>query len=492
MQMPRFGGIRWSLAAVLGLCLAQPAFAQTSRPSSQPSNSPQAIATPERQGLSQTELNTYISCAVRKVGSYTYRSLFAHPHPTHKVKLHRRSYGMFRGGFQSFFRYLNLVECVGKNKGVKFRHNDWNLRSLSALAGIPIFAPQQGSQKWSNKKNHYNPAWIRWAQQNLIPSPQTSFLGVKAQFIYRAVFQRFVRVTAYTYAFLNQRNRWKMLQKILKKQPWVVQMRMRYKLRKLLVDGYGPKNRRNASYYYHPGHAAAFWMRRSLDNTVNEVWSFFTTVLKRYDNAYLTALNSGNLAAVKKKFHSLPTRVFTLTPAQADNLPNLLKTARSGDVIRLTPGTYTYKSSLIIKNVRRFTLESVGKGDVHIHLTDPYSDVFRINNSVGVTIRGFRAKHSVKNVPCKGSVVSIYRSTKVLIEKNELNGSGAIGVYASNARHLTIRNNHIHKNSSVGLYFYYSRNVKIFKNVVEKNGSAFSSYNSSVSMNRNTFRHNGK
>ncbi|TNE44342.1 MAG: hypothetical protein EP343_31840 [Deltaproteobacteria bacterium] len=491
MQMSRFGAVRWSLALLLGFCFVQPSFAQTSRPSSQPAAS-DAPSSQERSGLGQDELARYIGCAVKKLGRYTYRSLFSAPTPKNKVVLKNRSFGTFRGGFQSLFRYLNLVECVGRAKGVAFRYNDWNLQSLSVLAGIPIFAPKQGKQKWSRKRNYYNPAWIQWAEQNLIPSPQTRILGVSTQSMYNAIFRRFVRVTAYTYVFLQKGNRWQLLKRVLKKSPWVVQIRMRYQLRKLLVDGYGPTSRRDATYYYHPGHAAAFWMRRSLDSTVKEVWSFFTAVLKSYDATYYAALQQGNLAAVKKQFHSIPKRVFTLTPDKADNLPSLLKNARHGDTFKLTPGVYTYKRSLEIKNLRRITIEGVGNGDVHIHLNDPYSDVFRIRNSHRIVIRKIRARHSVKNLPCKGSVVSVYRSRHVTLEKNELNGSGAIGIYASQVRNMLVRGNHIHKNSSVGLYFYRSYNVKILKNVVEKNGRALSTYSSSVQLNHNTFRSNGK
>ncbi len=491
MQMSRFGTVRWSLVLLLVFCFVQPAFAQTSRPSSQPAAS-DAPSSQEHPGVSQDELARYIGCAVKKLGRYTYRSLFSTPTSKNKVVLKNRSFGTFRGGFQSLFRYLNLVECVGRAKGVAFRYNDWNLQSLSVLAGIPIFAPKQGKQKWSRKRNYYNPAWIQWAEQNLIPSPQTRILGVTTQSMYNAVFRRFVRVTAYTYTFLQKGNRWQLLKRVLRKSPWVVQIRMRYQLRKLLVDGYGPTSRSDATYYYHPGHAAAFWMRRSLDNTVKDVWSFFSTVLKRYDATYYAALQQGSLAAVKKQFHSIPKRVFTLTPDKADNLPSLLKKARNGDTFRLTPGVYTYKQTLKIQNLRRITIEGVGKGDVHVHLTDPFSDVFQISRSRNVVIRKIRARHSVKNVPCKGSVISIYRSHKVTIEHNELNGSGAIGVYASDTRGLLIRNNHIHKNSSVGLYLYRSYNVRLVMNVVENNGSALSSYSSSIRMNKNTFRSNGK
>lgn len=399
---------------------------------------------------------------------------------------------MFRGGFQTIFDYLKIIECFGRSRGLRFRYNDTNLRSLSLMAGMPIFAKQQGSQKLSRKINYYNPKWIQWATKTLIPPAKSKLLGVPVQTIYAEVFQRFVRVTAYTYLYLQQKNRWEKFSKLYSSGTIREKMQLRASLRPLILDGYGPSSKGQEGYHYHAGHAATFWMRRALDSTHKEVWEFFQTVLSRFDPKYLPSLAGRELGKVQIRYKVAQGKRHTLKPQDASNLPGLLRAATPGTIIRLTPGTYTYSAALLIQYKANLILEGTKKGAVRIQLTDPHKDVFDIRRSNRIVIRNIMARHSPQKKPCKGSVVSIRFSKNVTIRDSVLDGSGSIGVYAVRSSNIQIQNNHIHNNSWQGLYLSHCKGVKIFDNLVEKNKSGLTAYHTSLVLKRNTFRSNGK
>lgn len=464
------------------------------QPTSLPSTRPHPSASSETTGhkLTLTDLEFLMRCTASRIHAYTRKELFTQLPQQTKVRIQNHDFGMFRGGFQSILHYLEILGCIARNKGLSLRYNyDQHLQSLSALAGIPIFAPQQQAQRWSHHTNYYNPAWIRWARKHLIPQ-QDSILQIPVQKLYDTVFQRFVRVTAFAYQYLQKDPQAQKLRKILHNLPWKQKIRIRDHWYNTLDDGHGPRTKDEASYYYHLGHAILFWSRRDHDGTLPEVWLTFHTILQRFDPTYLQALQTQSLAHVQQKYHTKPKKVYVLTPQQANQLQLLLHNAGSDDVIQLHPGTYAFTQALVIRNKNFLTLEGVGSGDVHITLSDPYTDVLSIERSSHIKIRKIRAKHSVQDVVCKGSVISIRNSQNIRIENNELNGSGSIGVFVTNSSQITIENNHIHSNSFAGIYLSRAHQINILRNLVEKNSAALQSYNSSISINHNIFRNNGK
>lgn len=461
---------------------------------SQPTTRPSQTGTLDVAGnkLGPHALTSLLTCASGRIHAYTRKELFTVFPQRPSVQIQNHSFGMFRGGFQSILHYLEILGCIARSKGMALRYNyDQHLQTLAALSGIPVFAPQQQGQRWSAKANYYNPAWIRWAHQNLIP-PVDSVLLVPAQTLYNTVFQRFVRTTVYTYKLLQHDNMGQTLSNTIQHLSWQQQLQIRDRFYNLLEDGYGPRSPDEASYYYHAGHAIFFWLRRQHDGTAEEVWSAFRTILQRFDPEYLKAWQSESLDRLKQRYHTMQRQIHVLAPQQADQLQGTINQAGVNDIIRLKPGTYSFRQALIIRNKHYLTLEGFGVGEVHITLTDPHQDVFSVDRSSFIKIRKIRAKHSVQNTPCKGTVISIRQSKHIVIENNELNGSGSVGVSAINSSNLTIQNNHIHSNSFAGIYLSRSHHIQILRNVVEKNSSALQTYSSSITLNFNTFRLNGK
>lgn len=130
----------------------------------------------------------------------------------------RRRIGAFLGGAQSARYDLPFFVCAGELAGTNWRYlneatDERGLpyggiaASIADLSGLPLFAERQGSQRFSNEANYYNPEMIRWARKNMIPDPQATVYGiVRYQEIYDEVFARAFRILHRTDTYLRGRD----------------------------------------------------------------------------------------------------------------------------------------------------------------------------------------------------------------------------------------------------------------------------------------------
>ncbi len=174
-----------------------------------------------------------------------------------------------------------------------------------------------------------------------------------------------------------------------------------------------------------------------------------------------------------------------------DTLQKAINMAMSGDKIMISGGTYETQKSVEITRKSNLTIE--GQGDVWLLCDDVNVDVINIINSKNIRLMNLKARHKkpLKEYQCHGSVVNITSSSNIHIEGCELNGCGAIGVYASNCKNLIITKNYIHKNSFTALYLFESNNVKITYNRIMNNKSFISLSNIKyLEMYGNTIQNN--
>ncbi|MBC7475185.1 MAG: hypothetical protein H7263_12900 [Candidatus Sericytochromatia bacterium] len=203
------------------------------------------------------------------------------------LEINGNKIGLYRANMKLLMEDVSLI-----NAFKSFSKNNEYIDSEDILAkysGIP--ALQKGKDK-DELFRYYNPDFIKWGIENFYISPKTEIYGVKAQEIYDKSFQRFFRLTAQSYIFLN------------KKQGFYKKEQKRY------MDAYNAGRRAKDPVYffapsylydnydkplkeysqealtYDPGTAVGFWLRRGLDKTDKVVWSGINKVMKNYDNEW--------------------------------------------------------------------------------------------------------------------------------------------------------------------------------------------------------------
>lgn len=213
----------------------------------------------------------------------------------------RRKIGTFLGGAQSVRYDLPFFTCVGELAGTNWRYlneatDERGLpyggiaSSIADLSGLPLFAPRQRGQKFSESVNYYNPEIIRWARENMIPDPKASVFGmVTYQEIYDEVFARSARILQTTDAYLQKedpasgKTRFATYLKKYQQADYESRKSMRGEFAAVYGDKYIGSRADPYEFYFSAGHAATFWMRRGMDGTDGEVRKLLAEVLRRYD-----------------------------------------------------------------------------------------------------------------------------------------------------------------------------------------------------------------
>lgn len=480
------------LSLTLALCLTASIWLPT-----------QAMAQGEDESgrsLSSRAKQTLLTCSLTQRHSSWYFST------KRSVIVKQNAIGIYRAGWRSMMYAFKIPACVAKQTGVgayKIR----GLKALSHLSGIPVYAPRQQTQRNSYKVNYYNPALIQWVTRN-IPSPSAQVAGVSMQKIYNTVFRRFVRISAYTYLYLQQKGRFSRYLKEYRRthlggtprNRYTAGRNFRFKLRgqlqRLVMDPILINNRGGfVRYYYNAGTASLFWMRRGIDQTHKEVWLLLRRTMRRYDRKFYSRITRmGSLKPIRLRLPQLPpAQVYRLTPQTAQQLPKILQTASPNSKIQLAPGIYRFNKGLVMASKHHLVFEGIGNGAAWIIIKSTYDNVLSIMNSRDITIRNIRMRHEQPPAgqSCRGAVVNLRRAQRIWIDKTELNGSGAIGVMAWGSNNVVVTRSHIHKNSYAAFQFSSSRYVHIEKNLIENNGTTlYCAYNCGIRMRNNTIRNN--
>jgi hypothetical protein len=221
------------------------------------------------------------SCFFEKPYRHMFRSS-----PNGNLQIGQRSFGSFEAGVSGIMSYGSLAACAGRLSGTEKRtYSDDG--PMAALAGLPLFGPQMGSDQ---PFGFYNPDLVRWGHSYLLPDPASTIEGVAAQQIYDHVFQRFFRTMAESYVDLaaagtyaqDQRDYWQMAQ--AKQQNGIDWLTNRYGGRLRHLDRPADGTAMSVPMAY------GFWLRRGIDGTQPELWVGLRKLLERYDGRHYAAL----------------------------------------------------------------------------------------------------------------------------------------------------------------------------------------------------------
>jgi hypothetical protein len=196
--------------------------------------------------------------------------------------------------FQSYFWFEENLKACGKvpNNGIG--------EHFEKLAGLKITggSANKRSDLMPNIKEAFkniNPAFIRWARENLIPKPnQEQANGLSYQFIYNNNFKNYIRNLAVERLLILQNNQEALLQEYIKAvNNKIILDQDRYEndavisliykreewLNELIMERYNDIKPEEYMIY-------GFWMRRILDGSETEIWKTVKHILNTYDRKW--------------------------------------------------------------------------------------------------------------------------------------------------------------------------------------------------------------
>lgn len=124
-------------------------------------------------------------------------------------------------------------------------------------------------------------------------------------------------------------------------------------------------------------------------------------------------------------------------------IQEVIEKAAPGQTIIFSPGTYRLRQSLIVRNKNGLTLRA--KGAVTLICNSRYDNVISIHNSKFVELIGLHLTHlnPGDGSTCVGHVVFVSSSLRTTIRNCDLDGCGAIGIYAY-TNDVRVSHTHIH------------------------------------------------
>lgn len=157
-------------------------------------------------------------------------------------------------------------------------------------------------------------------------------------------------------------------------------------------------------------------------------------------------------------------------PLQTADVQRLVDAAPDGGTVTIPLGRYVLSKPLEIHQRRKLHIAFTPGTQLRGENTD--DEVIVIEDCQEVTLSGVRARH-VKPLPeynCHGSVITVKDSRGIRIENCELNGCGAIGVYARQST-ISIINCHVHHNTFNAFYFSSCEDASVIGNIIENNAN---------------------
>ena len=201
------------------------------------------------------------------------------------LEINGKKLGEFKSGTTGITVYLSIYQTFSKFSKLENLYED---ELIGKYAGV---TPYSKENKADSAFKYYNPDFIKWGIDNLYISPETEIYGVKAKDIYNKSFQRYFRLTAESYLYLNKK---KGLYKAEQKK-YIDS----YNKSKDKEDGYfegidylknkfdnSLKSYNQEEYSYTPGIAVGFWLRRGIDKTDKTLWSGLKKIMINYDNEW--------------------------------------------------------------------------------------------------------------------------------------------------------------------------------------------------------------
>ncbi len=188
----------------------------------------------------------------------------------------------FSAGINGFLFYGGLVEGF-----FDYQYDNissfWSYEIIEKVSGIKVVLEER-------EFSYFNPDIIIWGSQNLIPDPNDKIYGESCQLIYEVVFNRFFRLMAESYIYLNDKEIYQN-ERDLYYQNVVIEENYALNYLDARFNSVFPKYQSNNTRSpWTIGMAFGFWFRRSLDGTDDEVWMSLEKMMKIYDNQWLEQL----------------------------------------------------------------------------------------------------------------------------------------------------------------------------------------------------------
>ncbi len=235
--------------------------------------------------------------------SYFFRCAFQKEDPTwmwtsdtDSIRIGGSEFSALLGGAQHI-RYSALPTCITHYAQMDFSDGSGGnldyFHGLSVLSGIPLYQERQEMQVYSNEINYFNPALIKWIQDNMIPDPNARFTAdATFQKLYDIVARRNARILAYTLVELKRSGDFQKYYKEYLEMDGQSRVDMKYTILRdsPLHDSHSAEETDEYGYNFAPGHAATFWFRREMDGTADEVMALLKAVFARYDSEALGQL----------------------------------------------------------------------------------------------------------------------------------------------------------------------------------------------------------
>lgn len=180
---------------------------------------------------------------------------------------------IFYGGLdEGFSDYIN-----------EERYTFGSYELIEKISGIKVVLEER-------EFSYFNPDIIIWGSQNLIPDPNDKIYGKSCQLIYTVVFNRFFRLMAESYVYLNDKEIYQK-ERDLYYQNVVLDGEYAINYLEGKFNSVFPKYQSNSTDSpWTIGMAFGFWFRRSLDGTDDEVWMALEKMMKIYDYQWLEHL----------------------------------------------------------------------------------------------------------------------------------------------------------------------------------------------------------
>lgn len=204
-----------------------------------------------------------------------YRCWFERPYPYMFKSADPRS-STFTAGPRGIVWYGNLAGCMARISGGTPSRVVGDVKPIEMFSGLEVFVDSAGPFR------EYNPELIRWGHENLIPPPDTMLGDLSARDRYHAQFSRFFRLMTESYLTLHSS---------MKITDEVAAYRgaidggtdgLRYLEKRYAGDLADLAIPADMTALTVPM-AFGFWLRRSIDNTADELWIGLRKVMRLYD-----------------------------------------------------------------------------------------------------------------------------------------------------------------------------------------------------------------
>lgn len=143
---------------------------------------------------------------------------------------------------------------------------------------------------------------------------------------------------------------------------------------------------------------------------------------------------------------------FTKTIGKNGDYPtaaSAFSSIQEGDTLEFLPGEYRLRSSLELWGVRNVVVTGPADQSAQLICEDQSANVFWIVNSQNITIQNLHCTHEqpAEGESCTGNVIALDHAVNIDIKNSNLNGCGAVGLWAFSAERVRLTNNWIHDNT---------------------------------------------